>query len=202
MTVAALVLAAGESRRFEGHPKALLAAGRRTAIRRVAEISLAQSFDPVVIVVGVHKLPISFELRDLPVEIVESTHWYEGRTASIQAGLAALPAGRDILLWPIDHPFVSPRTVETLTSLLPTDPLAVWFIPTYDGTSGHPVLWRSMVRNEILELRSDAPVRALLPEFGPQVRRVSVDDPAVIANVDTPETYRDAYSVWLDRGEE
>ncbi|HXY46784.1 MAG TPA: nucleotidyltransferase family protein [Thermoplasmata archaeon] len=202
MTVAALILAAGESSRFEGYPKALLTAGRRSAVRRLAEIAIAQQFDPIAVVVGAHKGPITHELRDLPVEIVDAEQWYEGRTASIQAGISALPDDRDILLWPIDHPFVSPRTVETLTALLSTDMIAVWYIPTYEGNGGHPVLWRSVIRPDVLDLRPDAPVRSLLPEFGPQVRRVPVEDPGVVANVDTPDAYRDAYETWLARGEE
>lgn len=202
MTSAALILSAGESRRFGGYPKALLSAGRRTAVRRIAEIALDRKFDPVVVVVGVHRGEISRELRDLPVEVVDSERWYEGRTASIQSGVVAIPPDRDILLWPIDHPFVSPSTADTLTALLPADPLAVWFIPTYEGQGGHPILWRSVVRNDVLELRSDAPVRSLIPEFGPQVRRVPVDDPAVADNTDTPEAYRTAYELWLGRGED
>lgn len=202
MTTAALLLAAGESSRFGGFPKALLPIGNRPAIRRLAEISLAQQFDPVVVVVGAHHAPIAHELRDVPTEIVEAEQWYEGRTASIQAGLTALPADQDVLFWPVDHPFVSARTVAALNSLLTTDPLGAWFIPTCEGRGGHPVVWRSVVRRDVLELRSDAPVRSLLPEFGPQVRRVEVGDPGVVANVDTPESYHAAQENWLSRGEE
>jgi molybdenum cofactor cytidylyltransferase len=202
MTTAALLLAAGESSRFGGYPKALLAAGERTAVRRLAEVSLAEQCDPVVVVVGAHRMHIAHELRDLPIELVEAEQWYEGRTASIQAGLKALPQDRDILFWPVDHPFVTVRTVETLTSLLPKDALGVWFIPTYEGRGGHPVVWRSVVRSDVLDLRPDAPVRSLLPEFGPQVRRVPVNDPGVVANVDTPEAYQAANDAWLERGGE
>jgi len=202
MTTAALLLSAGESSRFGGLPKALLSAGERSAVRRLAEVALFESLDPVVVVVGAHPGPIAHELRGLSVEIVEAEQWYEGRTASVQAGLMALPADRDILFWPVDHPFVAARTVEALTSLLERDALGVWFIPTYQGHGGHPVVWRSTVRRDVLELRADAPIRSLLPEFGPQVRRVPVDDPGVLANVDTPETYRVALDDWRSRGQE
>ncbi|MGP8073212.1 MAG: NTP transferase domain-containing protein [Thermoplasmata archaeon] len=199
MTTAALILSGGASTRFGGQPKALLPTDERSSVRRLAEICLATGADPVVTVVGAHRGPISHELRGLPVEIVDAEEWYEGRTASVQAGLRAIPEDRDVLLWPVDHPFVSTRTVDTLGRVRESDTLAVWFIPTYRGKGGHPVLWRPMVRNDILDLRSDAPLRSLLPEFGPQVRRVAVEDPGVVANVDTPEDYRLAWDEWHTR---
>ncbi len=202
MATAALLLAAGESTRFGDRPKALEPVGERASIRRIAEISLDAGFDPVAVVVGVHREAIACELRGLSLDLVEAEDWYEGRTASVQAGLSALPSNRDILFWPVDHPFVRPRTVETLARLPDQDLLGVWFIPTYEGRNGHPVVWRSTMRRDLLELRPDAPIRALLPELGPQVRRIPVDDPGVVANVDTPEEFRRAHDAWELSGDE
>lgn len=199
MTTAALILTGGPTPHFGGPPKALLPTDERSSVRRLAEISLDAGAEPVVAVVGAHHGPIAHELRGLPVHVVDAEEWYEGRTASVHAGLNAIPEDRDVLLWPVDHPFVSTRTVDTLWAVRESDPLAVWFIPTYRGRGGHPVLWRSSVRNDVLALRSDAPLRSLLPEFGPQVRRVAVEDPGVVANVDTPERYRLAWDEWHSR---
>jgi len=201
MTTAALLLSGGESSRFGGQPKALMPLGETTAVRRLAELCLARELDPVVVVVGPHRGPIAHELRGMPVTLVDSELWYEGRTASVHAGLDAIPTDHDVLFWPVDHPFVAPSTVDRLGAARDTDALAVWFIPTFDGRGGHPVLWRSVVRPDILDLRSDAPLRSLLPEFGVQVRRVPVSDPGVVANVDTPEEYRRAHEEWLARTE-
>lgn len=197
---AAIVLSGGESSRFGGAPKALLATGERTAVRRISEECLDHGFDPVVVVAGPHLRAVAGEVRGLGVEVVESRDWFEGRTASVQAGLQALPPGGDVLLWPVDHPFVRMETVELLERTRDSDLLGLWFIPTYEGRGGHPVLWREALRSEILELRPDAPVRSLIPEFGPQVRRVAVEDPGVVANVDTPEAYRVAFDAWQARG--
>ncbi len=202
MATAAILLSGGASTRFEDRPKALLSTGERSSVRRLAEVALAARLDPVVAVVGTHRGPIAHELRGLPVEIVEATEWYEGRTASVQAGLRALPADRDVLLWPVDHPFVAARTVDRLLAVRDHDPLAVWFIPTFEGRGGHPVLWRAGLRDDLLELRADASLRLLLPELGPQVRRIGVDDPGVVANVDTPDQYRAAFDLWRQRSEE
>jgi molybdenum cofactor cytidylyltransferase len=199
-TTSALVLSAGESRRYGGAPKALLPVGGISGVRRISELALAAGLDPVVVVVGPHAGPIAHEVRGLDVALVDSPDWREGRTASVQAGLSALPSERDVLLWPVDHPFVAGSTVDALLAARDTDLLAVWFIPTFEERGGHPVLWRSNVRSDILDLRPDAPLRSLLPEFGPQVRRLPVDDPGVVANVDTPEEYREAFLGWERRG--
>jgi len=197
--VAALVLSAGASSRLGGQPKALLPVEGRSGVRRIVEICLADGFAPVTVVVGPHRGAIAHALKGLEVELVDSEQWEEGRTASVQTGLAALPPERDVLFWPVDHPFVAPRSVDALLAARETDLLGVWFIPTFEGRGGHPVLWRPVVRNDIFDLRPDAPIRSLLPEFGPQVRRVAVDDPGVVANVDTVEAFRDASASWEPR---
>ena len=199
-STAALLLSGGASSRFGGEPKALANAGERSVIRRMTELCVAREYDPVVVVVGPHRQPIAHELRDYPVRIVDSEEWYEGRTASVQAGLRAIAEDHDVMMWPVDHPFVSTRTLDRLEAAREGDDLAVWFIPTFEGRGGHPILWKPPVRPDLLQLRPDAPMRALLPELGPQVRRVAVDDPGVLASIDTPEEYRASYDAWITRG--
>jgi molybdenum cofactor cytidylyltransferase len=201
MTTAALLLSGGESSRFGGFPKALMTLRGTPAVRRIAEVCLSHGLDPVTVVVGPHRGPIAHELRGMAVTLIDAELWYEGRTASLHAGLEAIPSDRDVLFWPVDHPFVSESTVDVLERARDSDPLAVWFIPTYGGRGGHPVLWRSGVRADILDLRGDAPLRSLLPEFGVQVRRIAVTDPGVVANIDTPEQYRAALDEWQARTE-
>lgn len=199
--LAALVLSGGASSRFGGSPKALLPADERSGVRRIVDLAGDAGCDPIVVVVGPHHGPIGHELRGTGVRLVEAEDWFEGRTASVQAGLRALPDPTDLFFWPVDHPFVSRRTVDTLTTARSRDPLAVWFVPSFEGRGGHPVVWRPPVRDPILELRPDAPLRSLLPQFGPQVRRIPVDDPGVVANVDTLESYRSARDAFIARRE-
>lgn len=200
MTTAALLLSGGESSRFGGFPKALLSTGDETIVHRLARRCLERGFAPVVVVAGAHHGPVAHAVRDLGVPVVMAENWREGRTASMQAGLLAIPPECDLVFWPIDHPFVADRTVDRLLAARTADPLAVWFLPEHEGRGGHPVLWRSGVRGDLLALRPDAPIRSLIPEFGPQVRRVVVDDPGVLENVDTPDEFRAALDAWHARG--
>lgn len=199
--VAALLLSGGASTRLHGRPKATLTVGTRPAIRRMAEIALDEELFPVIAVGGLHTDAVVRVLSGLPVPVVRAERWAEGRTASIQAGLAAVPPGHDLLLWPVDHPFVESRTVHRLLRASESDALGSWFAPTSAGHGGHPVLIRRSVLPSIAALAPREPLRTLLPGLGPQLVRVPVDDPAVAEKIDTWESYVSAHRAWKERSE-
>ena len=199
MTTAAVVLSAGESSRMGGRPKALLPVGGTTGIRRIVGLCAERGFDPICAVLGAHREEISKELEGLNIQVVDSPRWSEGRTASIQSGWEAIPDDRDVLLWPIDHPLVEGDVVDRLRVEGARDALAVWIVPTFEGRGGHPVLLRASLRPAVMALAANAPLRSLQGAYGPQVLRVPVDDPGVVANIDTPEAYRQALTQWEAR---
>jgi len=80
--------------------------------------------------------------------------------------------------------------------------MAVWVLPEFRGHGGHPVILAPPTRASIFELGPDQPLRDLLPRFGPQVRRVPVEDAGVVANLNTWEEYAAARAAglpWEDR---
>jgi CTP:molybdopterin cytidylyltransferase MocA len=198
----AVVLSAGASERFHREPKALLPVGRETAVARIVRIGLESGCDRAIVVVGPHLREVADALEGSGALVVENPDWPRGRTGSVQRGLRAAGPGATVLLWPVDHPFVAPRTVERLFEAASGDPLALWLIPSYEGRGGHPVVLRGTALSAIAELGSDAPLRQLLPGLGPQVVRVAVRDPGVLDNVDTPERYREALDAWAWRGDD
>lgn len=184
-----LILAAGASTRFGGRIKALLSIGGEPAVARLVRLSREEGFEPRV-VVGRHAAEIQ---RALPVPapaVLENQDWERGRTGSIQRGLEDLPGDTEVLLWPVDHPFVQAMTLHRLRTSAEHDAMGVWFIPTFEGSGGHPVLLKPPVLDRVRDLAPGIPLRSLMPEFGPQVVRVPVDDPGVRANVDTEADYR------------
>lgn len=200
---AALILSAGASCRFGGSPKACLEVGPEVAVVRMVRLAEAEGASPVVVVVGAHRRPIEEALRVRPgTRIVFSRDWSKGRTASLQSGLRALPPESDVLLWPVDHPFVEARTLGILMEAAMGDRRGNWFVPTFEGRGGHPILLRRSLFSAIFALAPDAPLRALQRERGAEVRRLAVDDPGVVANVDTPEEFRDALAAFQRRTED
>jgi molybdenum cofactor cytidylyltransferase len=184
----ALILAAGASTRLGGRPKALLPIWGESAVGRLVRISDEEGFRPRV-VVGAHAAMIRKALAGSTAEVLDNPDWMRGRTGTIQVGLEGIGGDVEVLLWPVDHPFVQAMTLRRLSTTAEHDAMGVWFIPTFEGLGGHPVLLKSPVLQHIRRLDPGTALRTLLPGFGPQVVRLPVEDPGVRANIDTEGEY-------------
>ena len=186
MTVAGVVLAASASTRM-GTPKALLPVSGRSAVEVVVATLRAAGCAPVVVVTGRHASEIRSGADLAGCVVVEHRGWADGRTSSLQAGLAAVPAdAAAAVLALVDMPLVHAETVRHL--------LAAWeasapgpdvVVPWLAGRRGHPVVLSRTLFAAIAALGPDAPLRDLLRT---RVRLdVEVDDPGVLVDLDTPE---------------
>jgi len=105
--------------------------------------------------------------------------------ASLRVGLGKLlnaPTWSVLVILPVDHPLVSPQTIAALSAAGATAA-----VPTYAGKHGHPV---ALARSVVAAI-ADGSLEALnLREVVQSLRPVelAVDDPAVIANCNTPDS--------------
>ena len=87
--IAALLLAAGSSARM-GRNKLLLRIGGESVIRRAARRALDADLEPLV-VLGHDERRVREELYGLPSRTVVNADWPLGKSASVRAGIAAVP---------------------------------------------------------------------------------------------------------------
>ena len=90
MPVAAIILAAGASRRL-GQPKQLLIMGAETLLARAMRLAKEAGANPVLVVLGAFRdaicaRPLSFVTQSLAV----NQDWQQGMATSIHAGLGSL----------------------------------------------------------------------------------------------------------------
>ena len=170
MTVAAIVLAAGEASRF-GSPK------QNLLLPRVLEALRQTSLDEIVVVEGAHELAsASYKLLQGRVRVVPCRRWKQGPGASLRCGLEAL--GEDVeaaVVVLADGPSLSPQSVDRV--------LEEWRLSggivaaSYEGARGHPLVLG----------RGDW---AGIPDEGlrnADVRLVRCDDLGAPGDVDAPE---------------
>ena len=179
MTIGALILAAGEGRRFGG-TKQLAELHGRPLLEHVLEAMTEVS--PRVVVLGhaADKIRRGVNMHGASVVVCED--WDEGQAASLRTGLAALPGCDAVVVVLGDQPGMTAEAVAAIVAAA-GDEDAVR--ATYDGTPGHPVLLRRALLERAGELRGDTGFRDLLESA--TVREVEVGGLADPADIDTRE---------------
>ena len=117
---------------------------------------------------------------------VANPDYEKGMLTSLQAGLRAVPPACDTLLFTlVDHPAITPGTVEIL--LRSTASIA---IPRYQGKRGHPVLTRRRIFEEFLAEPLTAKVRDVIDRHSPEIDYIEVEDPGISDDIDNPQLYQ------------
>lgn len=116
LRVAAIVLAAGSSRRM-GTNKLLLPLEGEPLVRRSVRRCLAADFDRVVVVLGHESARVRAALDGLPCEIVENADHLRGVGTSIRAGVRSVADEADAVVMVLaDMPYVTTDMLRTVTS--------------------------------------------------------------------------------------
>jgi CTP:molybdopterin cytidylyltransferase MocA len=186
VSVAGLILAAGESKRM-GSPKALLEFRGETFLDRLIDL-FAAFCAPVVVVLGCESDRIrSAVKRPERAVFAQNSDYQLGQLSSMQCGLRMIPETTEgVLFTLVDHPNVQPSTLRALLEA----PLAPLAIPRFDGRRGHPIFFRRELIPEFLALAPDAQARSVVNRHAAQARFVDVDDAGILDDVDDAAAYR------------
>jgi len=183
VSVAAIILAAGESRRM-GQPKALLPFRGGSFLSVLAE-TLSRHCSPVCAVFGADaKYLMSFAPPS--VLAAENPRYAEGMLTSLQAGLRALENLPDRVLFTlVDHPAVAPATIPAL--LASSAEIA---IPKFNHKRGHPVVIHRRIAQEVLAEPSSSKLNAIMDRHAAEIHYLDLDDSGITDDIDDPEAYR------------
>jgi molybdenum cofactor cytidylyltransferase len=188
--IAALVLAAGQSTRMAPYQKLLLPdrAGK-PMIARVVDNVLSSQARPVLVVTGHRGAEIRAALGGRPVTFVDAPDYAAGLSASLKAGIAALPAEVAAALVCLgDMPLVTGRILDRILSAYDPEEGRSIVLPMHQARAGNPVLWDRGFFPEILSLTGDAGARSLLRRHAEQVAEVETGDDSVLRDFDTVDS--------------
>ena len=193
MTVAAILLAGGESSRM-GTAKPLLEWGGNTLI----EYQLAQLKEPpverVVVVLG-HRADevLPYVGRSGPdVVVVVNELYAEGRASSLRLGAAALPDDTTaILVLSVDQP--RPHDVIARLVGVHRHSGSLITVPTYDDRRGHPPLLDGSLLPELREVNEATQgLRAVIERHAADVTELPFETSAVLLDLNRLQEYQKA----------
>jgi molybdenum cofactor cytidylyltransferase len=189
--VAAVVLAAGASRRF-GSDKLLY----RTEQHGATLPLIAHSLKPWLGVFGQVTVVVQPQAGDLrcAVEHALADHagirWVEcptaaqGMAASLACGVVANMAAAGWLIGLADMPAVPPAAISQVRNALETG--ASLAAPFHDGRRGHPVGFSANYRDELLALKGDTGARSLLKRDAALLQHIEIENHGILIDIDRP----------------
>ncbi len=203
--VGAVVLAAGEARRF-GALKQVLTWQGAPLVAHVAGQALAcPDVGRVVVTVGAEAERVRQALVGLDVRMVQVHDWRAGQSRSVQAGLKAALAPPSLSPEPVAHergieseavlflladqPGV---TAELLSALIQRhrETLAPVVAPRCAGQRGNPVLFDAVTFPEFAQLNGDIGARPIIQRHYAEIAWVDWPTTEILQDIDTPEAYR------------
>ncbi|MGI3778224.1 MAG: NTP transferase domain-containing protein [Janthinobacterium lividum] len=187
--VAAVVLAAGRSSRMAPRNKLLIPdADGHAMVTRVVDQVLGSAARPVLVVVGHQSGEVERALAGRPVRFVHAEDYGDGLSASLRAGIAAVPEDVSAALVCLgDMPLVTARTLDRLVAAYDPDEGRTIVVPTHRGRRGNPVLWDARWFAEIAAVVGDTGARALLAAQAEHAVEVEIGEDGVLRDFDTPE---------------
>jgi molybdenum cofactor cytidylyltransferase len=193
--VAAVILAAGEAKRFRRSPdetKLVAELEGKPIVRHVAEAVLASRAHPVLLVSGHAHEQVASALDGLLLERIYNRDPGAGLSASLKLAIAALPdtvRGAVILLG--DMPRIAPHLIDRLIDafdVAPVEPLAV--VPVRGGRRGNPALIGRGLFAAVGMLEGDKGARDLIAAARENILELPVGDSATEIDIDTRENLR------------
>ena len=160
--VAAVVLAAGRSRRFAGPVvKQLVRIDGQPLVRRTARLALDAGLVTSV-VVGHEAEAVAVAVADLPLQRVDNPDYGDGQSTSVVAGLRSLgPEIAAALFVPIDQPRLEAELLRRLVTAWRQGTGTI-VAPMADGRRGAPVLFDRCHFDELLGLSGDTGGRQVI----------------------------------------
>jgi molybdenum cofactor cytidylyltransferase len=189
MTISAIILAAGQSKRM-GQPKMLLPWENTTVLGKVIKTFQHAGIEDILVITGGARDPVEKIAAECSVRVAHNENYTNGdMLESIQVGLLAQkPSAEATLVCLGDQPQVGEGSVRKVCDgFNQSKPLIV--VPSFQMQRGHPWLIVRELWNEVLGMRAPESMRDFLNKHNRDIFYVECDSPSILQDLDTPADY-------------
>jgi molybdenum cofactor cytidylyltransferase len=188
--IAAIVLAAGQSRRMGAKNKLHLPVNGEALLRRTVKTLQASELGEIVVVLG-HQSQLAHALLEgLAVRSVYNERYLSGQMSSVHCGLAALKkSNAGVMIALADQPAITTEEINLLIDSFRGRSTGEVVIPTFRGARGNPIVISEQSRSDILCGKRDLGCRKFIEKNPGLVKMVEMPSSGVIIDLDTPADY-------------
>lgn len=188
--IAAVVLAAGLSRRMGAQNKLLMPwpAGGTVLTATLSQV-LASGAAPVILVTGHEREEVERASFNLPLTRIHAGDFAVGLSASLRVGIAGVPAAcAGALICLGDMPFVPATVLRAMMAAFAPDAGRSIIRPIFGGQAGNPILWGRAHFAALSAQTGDKGGRDILAT-SPDVHLLEVDSAGILDDLDTPAQF-------------
>ncbi len=177
--ISAIILAAGYGRRI-GKTKLMLETGGRCYAEIINNnLSDCEITESLFVI---NKDSEEWFRKTLPeVKYIINPRPDDGMLSSIFLAYKQLGAVKNLIVFPVDHPFVSRETIEIIIETCVLNRECV-IKPDYRGKSGHPII----IPYSLLSNCAGETLSAIIQNSGYKIISVPADDEGIIKNINSP----------------
>lgn len=191
MNFSAVILAAGSSKRFQEN-KLLLPFAGSTILQQVIDKFIQLPLSEIVVVTGKYNESIRDALKNWPCKLVHNPDHDLGMGTSVRKGFSAISEKPDaVFITPGDLPLFRINTLHLLIDNF-SDNIV---IPVHDNQKGHPVLVNRSLVEWCLSHDEDKLLYKAIEAFSGQVKKINVNDPGILLDIDTWDDYERIQSI-------
>lgn len=189
--IAIILLAAGASKRMRGGDKLLEPVEDAPLILHLAKQAISSKAKTLHVVLRPNDTARQAALEELSLNTVAASDWESGMSASIRAGLNALPQNCDGAIIALsDMPEITQEHFNHLIAAFsPSDGREIIRAASASGKPGHPVLFGRRFFESLKGLSGDRGARELLQEMQDFTHEIRLTGQAATTDLDTPEDW-------------
>lgn len=185
-SVAAIVLAAGSSRRA-GSNKLLAEVDGEPLFLKAVHAAVRSKANPVYVITGYQNEEIEAALEDIDVNVLYNPSFRAGIKTSIMLGLNSLPSScKGALLLPGDMPNITDKFLDKIIKNFKPDGGPQLLVSSFKGVKSNPVLWSRELFDKADIVPEDAGIRVIFPQYEDYTTKIETRDKSLLWDVTYP----------------
>ena len=184
--VAAIVLAAGSSRRAGGN-KLLAELDGEPMFLKAVHAAVRSKAKPVYVITGYQNEEIEAALEDIDVNILYNPAYRSGIKTSIMLGLNSLPSNcKGALILPADMPNITDKFLDKMIKNFKPEGGPQLLVSSFKGVKSNPVLWSKELFSKADIIPEEAATRVIFPQYEDFTTKVETKDKCLLWDVTYP----------------